>query len=153
MWVRGATGYSRGNRDDSFASYYFGGFGNNYVDHRDVKRYRDYDRFPGLELDQVAGTSFVKAMGEWTLPPVRFRRVGFKQIYCTYARPALFTTGLVTNLDDDAFRQEAINWGAQVDFRLVIFSALESTLSVGAAGAKVEGQDVETEFMISLKIM
>jgi hypothetical protein len=92
-------------------------------------------------------------MVEWTLPPVKFRRVGLPQFYCTYARPALFTTGIVTNLDDGTFRREAVNWGGQVDFRLVIFSALESTLSIGGAAAKEDGRDVETEFMISLKIM
>ena len=153
IWLRGAGGYSRGNRDDSFASFYFGGFGNNYVDHQDVKRYRDYDRYPGVEIDEIAGINFTRLMVEWTLPPVKFRRVGLPQLYCTYARAALFTTGLVTNLDDDAFRREAINWGGQVDFRLVIFSALESTLSIGGAAAKAEGRDTETEFMISLKIM
>jgi hypothetical protein len=40
-----------------------------------------------------------------------------------------------------------------VDFRLVIFSALESTLSLGYAAAKEDGRPVDTEFMISLKIM
>lgn len=153
IWLRGAGGYSRGNRDDSFASFYFGGFGNNYVDHQEVKRYRDFDRFPGAEIDEVSGTNFGRLMVEWTLPPVRFRRVGVPKLYCTYARAALFTTGLATNLDDDSFRREAINWGGQVDFRLVIFSALESTLSVGGAAAKEEGRDLEKEFMISLKIM
>ncbi len=153
VWLRAAGGYSRGNRDDSFASFYFGGFGNNYVDHQEVKRYRNFERFPGAEIDAISGTNFARAMVEWTLPPVRFRRAGVPKFYCTYARPALFTIGLVTNMDDSAFRREAINWGGQIDFRLVIFSALESTLSIGAAAAKEEGREVESEFMISLKIM
>lgn len=153
IWLRGAGGYSRGDREDSFASFYFGGFGNNYVDHQEVKRYRDLDRFPGAEIDEIAGINFTRLMVEWTLPPVRFRRVGLPQFYCTYARAALFSTGIATNLDDAAFRREAVNVGGQVDFRLVIFSALESTLSIGGAAAKEEGRDVEKEFMISLKIM
>jgi hypothetical protein len=153
IWLRGAGGYSRGERDDSFASFYFGGFGNNYVDHRSVKRYRGMERFPGMELDEISGTNFARLMTEWTLPPVRFRRVGFGKLYCTYARIALFGTGLVTNLDDTAFRREAINAGGQVDFRLVIFSALESTLSFGYAAAWEENRKVQTEFMVSLKIM
>jgi hypothetical protein len=153
IWLRTAGGYSRGNRDDSFASFYFGGFGNNYVDHQEVKRYRDFDRFPGVDIDEISGTNFARAMVEWTLPPLKFRRVGIPKLYCTYARPALFTTGLITNFDDDAFRKSAINWGGQVDFRLVIFSALESTLSIGGAAARQEGHDIESEFMISLKIM
>jgi hypothetical protein len=40
-----------------------------------------------------------------------------------------------------------------VDFRLVIFSALESTLSFGYAAAWEENRKVQTEFMVSLKIM
>ena len=153
IWLRTVGGYSRGNRDDSFASFYFGGFGNNYVDHQEVKRYRDYDRFPGVEIDEIAGTNFAKATVEWTLPPVRFRRVGFQQIYCTYARTALFASGIATNLDESAFRREVGNVGGQMDFRLVIFSALESTLSFGYAAAKEEGHRMNTEFMVSLKIL
>jgi hypothetical protein len=153
IWLRTAGGYSRGDRNDSFASFYFGGFGNNYVDHKEVKRYRDYDRFPGVEIDEIAGTNFAKAMVEWTLPPVRFRRVGFQQLYCTYARTALFASGIVTNLDEAAFRREVGNFGAQIDFRLVIFSALESTLSFGYAVADEENHRMDDEFMISLKIM
>ncbi len=153
IWLRTVGGYSRGNRDDSFASFYFGGFGNNYVDHQEVKRYRDYDRFPGVEIDEIAGTNFAKATVEWTLPPVRFRRIGFQQIYCTYARTALFASGIATNLDESAFRREVGNVGGQMDFRLVIFSALESTLSFGYAAAKEEGHRMNTEFMVSLKIL
>jgi hypothetical protein len=118
-----------------------------------VKRYRGMERFPGMELDEISGTNFTRVMTEWTLPPVRFRRVGFGKLYCTYASIALFGTGLVTNLDDTAFRREAINAGGQVDFRLVIFSALESTLSFGYAAAWEENRKVQTEFMVSLKIM
>lgn len=153
IWFRTAGGYSRGDRDDSFASFYFGGFGNNYVDDKEVKRYRDLERFPGVEIDEIAGTNFARGMVEWTLPPVRFRRVGIPQLYCTYARTAVFASGIVTNMDDSTFRQEVGNVGGQVDFRLVIFSALESTLSFGYAAAKQEGHRMDTEFMVSLKIL
>jgi len=153
IWLRGSAGYSRGDRDDSFASFYFGGFGNNYVDHLEVKRYRDTERFPGFEIDEVSGTNFTRLMTEWTLPPVKFRRVGLPQFYCTWARPALFATGLITNLDNGDFTRRAGNVGGQVDFRLVIFCTLESTLSIGGAAAKEEGRGVQTEFLISLKIL
>jgi hypothetical protein len=154
VWLRAAAGYSRGDRNDSFASFYFGGFGNNYVDHQEVKRYRDYDRFPGAEIDEISGINFGRLMLEWTLPPVRFRRVGLPQFYCTYARAAVFSTGLTTDFDDESFRNDWLNWGGQVDFRLVIFSALESTLSVGGAWFKLDGAPgTGKEFMISLKIM
>ncbi len=37
IWVRSALGYSAGDRDNPFANFYFGGFGNNWVDYRDVE--------------------------------------------------------------------------------------------------------------------
>lgn len=153
LWLRTALGYSFGNIDDSFANFYFGGFGNNWVDHRDEKRYREYHTFPGAEINAVSGTNYGKAMAEWTLPPVRFKRLGFPALYCTWARPALFTTGLVTNATNNVAQRELINAGAQVDFRVVIFSGLESMFSLGYAAAFEEGRRPETEFMISLKIL
>jgi hypothetical protein len=58
------------------AAIYFGGFGNNWVDHGEVKRYRDVISFPGLEINEAAGQTFGKAMLEWNLPPVRFAHFG-----------------------------------------------------------------------------
>ena len=76
LWLRTAAGGASGDRDNSLAAIYFGGFGNNWVDHREVKRYRDVISFPGLEINEAAGQTFGKAMLEWTLPPLRFRRFG-----------------------------------------------------------------------------
>ena len=42
-------------RDDPVANFYFGGFGNNYVDSRTIKRYREYDAFPGFEHQRDRG--------------------------------------------------------------------------------------------------
>ncbi len=47
IWVRSSFGYSIGERDEPFANFYFGGFGNNWVDHLTVRRYREYYSFPG----------------------------------------------------------------------------------------------------------
>ncbi len=33
LWLRPAAGYGWGDRDNTFANFYFGAFGNNYVDH------------------------------------------------------------------------------------------------------------------------
>ncbi len=41
-------------RTDPYANFYFGGFGNNYVDRRNVKRYREYDSFPGFEINEIS---------------------------------------------------------------------------------------------------
>ena len=42
LWLRSSAGYVAGDdRDEPFANFYFGGFGNNWVDHREEKRYRE----------------------------------------------------------------------------------------------------------------
>ena len=87
---------------EPFANFFFGGFGNNYVDHADEKRYREYYAFPGVDLNEIGGRNFLKSTVELNLPPWRFQRVGRPGFYATWMRPALFVTGLATNLDDQA---------------------------------------------------
>ena len=103
-WCRPATprsgcgplpGSRRPAREIPFANFYFGAFGNNWVDHRDEKQYREVYSFPGASLDEIAGRTFVKSMLEWNLPPVRFPRVGKPGFYASWARPALFVGGLL----------------------------------------------------------
>jgi hypothetical protein len=151
--LRVAAGQAFGDRETSFGNFYFGGFGNNWVDHQEVKRYREYDAFPGVELNSIGGRNFVRGMVEWALPPVRFRRFGFTNLYCTWARFAAFTTAIVTDLDAAELRRNVGNIGLQVDFRLVIFSRLESTLSFGYATAFEQSARLTDEFMVSLKIL
>src|SRR6185436_15890508 len=101
LWLRSAAGYSFGSRSNTLAYFYFAGFGNNWVDHGEVRRYRDYYSFPGVPIDDqesLAGTNFGKVMLEWDLPPLRFRRVGLPNVYANWARLAVFTSGLLTNL-------------------------------------------------------
>ena len=73
--------------------------------------------------------------------------------YFTWASPALFGSAIVTNLDDSEFRREIYNLGAQIDFKLVIFTNLSTTFSVGYARAFENGRPSSNEFMISLKIL
>ena len=101
IWLRTAGGFSPARPALPFANFFFGGFGNNYVDHGDEKRYRHFESFPGAELNEIGGRNFVKATLEWNLPPWRFRRVGTPGFYATWLRPAVFATGLATNLDSD----------------------------------------------------
>jgi hypothetical protein len=164
IWLRGNAGYSWGDPDDTFANFYFGGFGNNYVDHRKVERYREYNSYPGKEISSVAGTNFGKLMLEWTLPPARFERLGFPWVYCTWMRTAVFTTGLATSIGSENRQKALVNLGGQVDFRLVWMSGLTMTLSLGYAASWEQGTSdaadgryykshPESEFMISLKIL
>jgi hypothetical protein len=153
IWVRNATGYSPRDRDEPFANFYFGGFGNNYVDHGDEKRYREYYAFPGADLNEIGGRNFAKSMLEWNLPPWRFRRIGTPGFHITWARPAVFVAGLLTDMDDASLRRGAATAGAQIDFRISLLSALELTLSVGGAVAVEDGYAPRREGMISLKIL
>jgi len=152
IWLRTSFGYSFQERENPFANFYFGGFGNNWVDRQSEKRYREYYSFPGLELNALGGTNYAKGMLEWTLPPLRFRHFGVPGLYLMWARVALFSSGIVTNLGSSPDRSELMNFGAQIDFRFVVFSRLENTLSFGYAAALEQGQSPRKEFMVSLKI-
>lgn len=153
VWLRASGGYSTGDRVEPLSSFYFGGFGNNWVDHREIRRYRDYYAFPGAELNGIGGTNFAKVLLEWVLPPLRFRRLGGEALYCNWGQLVLFSNAIVTNMDDAGIRRTVGDCGAQLDFRLVFFSTLESTLSFGYAAAVERDQRATKEFLISLKIL
>ena len=153
VWFRQAAGLSPRDRDQPFANFFFGGFGNNYVDRGDEKRYRDYDSLAGAEINEIGGRNFVKSVVEWNLPPWRFARLGTPGLYATWLRPAVFVTGLATNLDDRSVRRAVANIGAQADVRISALSALDLTLSLGAAVAFEDGYKARREFMASLKVL
>jgi len=156
LWLRTSFGKAFGDRFNSLVNFYFSGFGNNWVDHGEVRRFRDYYSFPGVNIDDQAGlggTNFARVLLEWDLPPLRFRRVGFPAAYANWARLALITTGLMTNLEDDATRRRALSAGLQLDVKLVLFSNLESTLSGGFAAAFRPHLPRTEEWMVSLKIL
>ncbi len=153
IWLRTAAGYSPTTRDDPFANFYFGGFGNNWVDHRDEKRYRAVYSFPGAALNDIAGRTFLKSVVEWNLPPVRFRRAGKPGFYASWARPSIFVGGLATNVDARDVRRVVTDAGAQIDFRFGLLSTLELTVSAGAAVAFEDGDAPRKEAMLSVKIL
>jgi hypothetical protein len=153
LWLRSAAGFSPGAKDDPFANFYFGAFGNNWVDHLDEKRYRSLSSFPGAALNGIGGRNFVKSALEWNLPPWRFRRIGQPGFHATWLRPALFVGGLATNLDDEATRRLASNIGTQLDLRINALSTMQLTVSLGGAIAFEEGRSPRREAMVSLKIL
>ena len=146
------AGFSPNDRAEPFANFYFGGFGNNYIDHLDEKRYREYYDFPASI--EIGGRNYVKSTAEVNLPPWRFRRVGTAGFYATWMRPALFVTGLATNLDAPSTdRHVAVDAGGQLDFRVTMLSVLDLTFSVGGAIAFEDGQLPRREAMFSLKLL
>ncbi|MGD8636678.1 MAG: hypothetical protein PVI48_09435, partial [Gammaproteobacteria bacterium] len=151
IWLRNAAGGAFGDKDDEFANFYFGGFRNNWVDHREIKRYREPFSLPGFDIDDINGRTFARSTLEWNLPPVRFRRVGTRDHYLSWARPAIFAMGLVTNPEDND-NEDYYNVGAQVDFQFTILSRMDMTLSLGYAWGFQDGSN-EQDFMASLKIL
>lgn len=151
VWLRNAAGYHFNDLDNSFSQFYFGGFGNNWIDRGEVKRYRSIRSFPGLEIDRVGGRRFAKSLLELNLPPLRFRRIGGPALYARWLRTALFGSALVS----DSPRVES-SWhytaGMQCDLRLITLSLLKTTLSFGAAAAWDEDFNRSEELMVSLKI-
>jgi hypothetical protein len=153
IWLRSSAGYSFGDPEQTFSNFYFGGFGNNWVDHLSAKRYREYYSFPGLELNEIEANNYGKLTLEWTLPAVKFRRLGAPGFYANWMQFSLFSSGIVANFTGDLEQRELGTAGVQVDFKVVMFSNLESTLSFGWASAFEEGHGPEREIMASLKLL
>jgi hypothetical protein len=153
IWFRQAAGFSPNDRAEPFANFFFGGFGNNYVDRGNEKRYRETYSLPGAELNEIGGRNFVKSMVELNLPPLRFDRFGTSGFYVPWLRPAVFAGGLATDLDNRFLRRVLFNSGAQVDLAISALSALDLTLSFGAAIAVEDGHGPRHEWMISLKVL
>ena len=151
LWIRSSAGKAFGDATDPFANFYFGAFGNNWVDKGDPSRYREYYSFPGVQIDQIGGNSFAKSLGEWDLTPHHFRDLGSTMLYCNWVRLALFTGALGTNLGSDQ-RSGYVDGGGQFDFRLVLFSQVKSTFSAGFAASRDDNGNDDHEFMFSLKI-
>src|SRR5215471_21230516 len=145
LWLRNYAGWAHGDVGDPFANFYFGAFGNNYVDHGEIKRYREYDSFPGFDIDALNGRTYARSMLEWNLPPLRFSSVGNAGNYLSWMRPAVFAGVLVTNPNESALRQTAKDVGFQLDFRFFVLHDQEMTLSIGGAHGFGEGKGSRNE--------
>ncbi|MEO5595887.1 MAG: hypothetical protein ABIQ97_01890 [Lysobacteraceae bacterium] len=154
LWLRTSAGLASGKASDPYANFFFGGFGNNYVDKGEVKRYRDHFSFPGFEINELFGRSYVRSILEWNLPPVRFSGIGTPANYLSWARPALFAGVLVTDPNDSVRRRTLQDLGVQVDFQFNVMHDQEMTLSVGSALGFENGKPGHsTEWMVSLKVL
>ena len=154
LWFRTSLGQSFGKRDITNSYFYFGGFGNNYLDYRSAQQYREMSSFPGMEIDAISALNYGKFSPELDLKPFRFRRLGFKGLYSTYTRLTIFGMGLFTNFGYDQPQLRQLNYysaGAQLDFEIVLFSLLKSTLSFGYSRAYSAANNHD-EFMVSLKL-
>ncbi|HEX9651972.1 MAG TPA: hypothetical protein VGA21_15530 [Cyclobacteriaceae bacterium] len=152
IWIRTAAGKAFSNTLNPFTRFGFAAFGNNYIDHQTSRRYRTEFSFPGVQYDAdvtIIAKEFAKGMIEFVLPPIRYRELGFLNFYANWTQLSIFTSGL--RADNN---QQFVNFGAQLDTRLVLFSLMPSTLSLGYASAfDLVTENNYNEWMISLKIL
>jgi hypothetical protein len=151
LWFRTSMGQSFGDPAKTNSYFYFGGFGNNYLDYRISQQYREMSSFPGREIDAVSALNYGKLSTEVNFKPLRFRKLGFKGFYSTYARLTAFGMGLFTNIANDQPQVNHFASGLQVDMEIVLFTLLKSTLSFGYSRA-YEGNLTHDQFMVSLKL-
>jgi hypothetical protein len=152
LWLYSSAGLSGGDATNPLTPFYFGGFKNNYLDDKEVKRYREYDTLPGFEIDEVAARHFAKSVFEWNLPPVRFDDVGAPSLYLHSIRPALFSSVLWAD-PGLATERTLGNAGAQIDLNFTLAHRLPMTLSIGYAAGVEDWTKQGEEWLISLKIM
>ncbi len=156
VWLRSGVSVSEGSVRNPLANSYLGGFSNNYVDNTangGAQRYRDLLTMPGFGLDELNGKTLAKTQLEWSLPPMRFESVGSPGFYLSWIRPEIFTSVLVTNLQDSRLRETAENVGAQLDFQLHVMHRLPMMFSVGVARGFGGGGLGKTEFMVSFQVL
>jgi hypothetical protein len=153
IWLRSSAGFGTGNRSNPVANFYFGGFGNNYVDSRTIKRYREYESMPGFGIDEIAGLSFAREMVEWNLPPIVFESAGTPALYLNWLRPAVFASMLWTDPANASRRQDYTSMGTQLDLRFHVLHWYDMTLSLGYAVGFKGSHRSGDELMLSLKIL
>ena len=154
VWLRAAAGsFAGGNRNDPFSRSYFGGFGNNWVDYRGIKQFRNTESFPGLDINEISGATYGKAQVEWMSPPLRFRKVGVPSAYLRWAGLTAFASGLVTDFDDAATRRSYVNAGAQADVRLITHLAIRVHFLRRRRDCGWQGIPRSSALMVSFKLM
>ena len=153
VWLYTAAGQAGGDASSSLSNYYFGGFKNNYVDNRDIKRYRQYESFPGFGIDQLGGRRFVKSVLELNAPPWRFEEVGKPGFYLSYIRPAVFVGTLVIDDSLAGGLRRYHDLGVQLDLNFTVLDHLPMTVSFGYAQGYEDSTKVDDEWLFSLKVL
>jgi hypothetical protein len=152
VWLYTAAGEVEGSRASPLSSFYLGGFGNNYLDDREIKRYRQYDSFPGFDINAIAARRFVRSVAELNLPPLRFSDVGVPSLFLSSARTAFFVGGLRADPGFGPSRTyETV--GGQIDFNFTAALRLPMVFSLGYAEGFEDSDRRGSETLVSLKIM
>ena len=154
IWLRTAAGHAFGDVDDPFANFFFGGFGNNYVDHETEKRYREYRVLPRARDQRGRRPQLREGDGrvELAAAAVPRRRQAVAVPELAASRRSSPARSRPTSISTAISRRTLSTIGAQIDLKVVLFSNMPSILSVGYATA-FEDDETSDEFMISLKIL
>ncbi|HEY3798881.1 MAG TPA: hypothetical protein VGL58_11060 [Caulobacteraceae bacterium] len=152
LWFFGAAGAAGGYKNNPLGLFYLGSFLNNYLDDGDVKRFREFDSFPGFGIDAISARSFAKGLVELDLPPLRFDNLGRPSFFLSYLRPEIFT-GVLADSPGNGPGQTLEDIGLQGDLNFTVAFRLPMTLSFGYAAGFQEHQHERNELMVSLKIM
>ena len=153
VWLRSSAGVANGDPNSTIASFYFGSFGNNYVDDKSIKRYREYSSMPGFRIDGLSALNFVRELVEWDIPPYVFESAGAPAFYLTWLRPSLFAASLWSDPGNAARRARDTSAGGQVDLSFSVLHRYNMTLSAGLAAGFQGSRRASNEWMLSLKIM
>ena len=148
VWLRNAAGIAKGEANDVYANFFFGGFGNN--------RDRPTSTLPRVDSSgsiQRAERGAVRAQHGGGKPPALRVRVRGHAFFSTrVASPRGVPSPLRTNRDLAQSGRRA-NAGGQVDLRFTVMHWYEMTLSVGYAVGYRGSERAGHEWMVSLKIM
>ncbi len=157
FWWRNSSGTALSEQFNPFTRVGFGAFGNNYIDFQGSRRYRGTWSFPGLsfmEERSIVAKDFVKSMAEIVLPPIRFRKLGGLNVYSNWMQFSLFSSFLAVKEPVLFGNNQFANAGSQLDLKIVLFSVMESTFSMGYARAwDLISREEYREFMISMKLL
>jgi hypothetical protein len=152
IWMYNSVGAAEGDKRNALDYFFFGAFGNNYVDDREVKRYRDYESFPGFGIDDIDARHFAKSTVEFNFPPVRFEDLGSDGFYLSSVRPAAFAGVMLADPGNEGHKTLE-NVGFQLDWNFTVAVRLPMTLSIGDAVGFDNGRTHQNEIMVSLKIL
>jgi hypothetical protein len=151
-WLYTSAGMSNGDKHNELDYYFMGAFGNNFIDDREIKRYRDYDSFPGFGIDDIAARHFAKATAEFNFPPIRFDDLGNSAFYLSSVRPAAFAGILAADPGNEGHHVME-NVGFQLDWNFTVAVRLPMVLSIGDAVGFSGGRAHQNEILVSLKIL
>lgn len=144
-----AAGYLHTRDNLAIGKFYFGGFGNRYLENKEVKQFRDPFRFPGIPIYSVAAEGFGKVMVEHNLPPLRFNDVRLGLHFLSHLDASWFVQGLLLKSNQE---NKWVNVGGQINFVFNHWYNLETTFSAGVAQAW-SSQTSSREWFVSFKLL